>query len=117
MIVRQIEEQAAFTTKDGSTIREIMNVGNAPILNQSLAEARMGAGASTERHHHKISEEIYFILAGSALVEVDGVTREVAEGDAILIPPGACHTITARTDLRFLCCCAPPYTHDDTYFD
>jgi mannose-6-phosphate isomerase-like protein (cupin superfamily) len=117
MIVRQIEEQPAFTTKDGSTIREIMNVGNAPIRNQSLAEACMGAGASTERHHHKLSEEIYFILAGSALVEVDGVAREVAEGDAILIPPGARHTITARTDLRFLCCCSPPYTHEDTYFD
>lgn len=117
MIVRQIEEQASFTTKDGSSIREILNAGNAPVRNQSLAEARLGAGASTERHHHKLSEEIYFILAGSALVEVDGVAREVVEGDAILIPPGARHTITAMSALRFLCCCAPPYTHDDTYFD
>ena len=117
MIVRQIEKQAAFTTKDGSTIREILNLGNAPIRNQSLAEARLSAGACTDRHHHKLSEEIYFILAGSAVVDVDGVTREVAEGDAILIPQGARHTIAARTALRFLCCCAPPYTHDDTYFD
>ena len=24
--------------------------------------------------------------------------------------------LTARETLRFLCCCAPPYAHDDTYF-
>ena len=37
-------------------------------------------------------------------------------GYAILIPAGAWHQITAKTDLRFLCCCAPPYEHSDTYF-
>jgi mannose-6-phosphate isomerase-like protein (cupin superfamily) len=37
-------------------------------------------------------------------------------GDAILIPPGAWHTIMATEPLRFLCCCAPPYAHEDTYF-
>lgn len=117
MIVRQIEEQISFTTKDGSTIREILNAGNAPVRNQSLAEARLPAGISTTRHFHKLSEEIYFILEGSALVEVNGQTREVGVGDAILIPPGSWHTITARGDVCFLCSCAPPYTHDDTYFN
>jgi hypothetical protein len=38
-------------------------------------------------------------------------------GDAMLIPPGAWHTITATEPLRFLCCCAPPYAHEDTYFE
>ena len=37
-------------------------------------------------------------------------------GDAIAIPPGAVHTIrnTGDTTLKFLCCCAPGYEHDDT---
>ena len=26
-------------------------------------------------------------------------------------------TIAALEDLRFLCCCAPPYRHEDTFFD
>ena len=43
----------------------------------------------------------------------DGVA---GPGDAILIPPGAWHQITADQPLRFLCCCAPPYAHEDTYF-
>jgi mannose-6-phosphate isomerase-like protein (cupin superfamily) len=50
-------------------------------------------------------------------MEIDGATRHVGPGDAILIPPGAWHTITAQTALRFLCCCAPAYAHEDTYFE
>jgi mannose-6-phosphate isomerase-like protein (cupin superfamily) len=49
-------------------------------------------------------------------MDIDGELREVRPGDCILIPPGAWHTITGREDLRFLCCCAPPYAHEDTYF-
>jgi mannose-6-phosphate isomerase-like protein (cupin superfamily) len=41
----------------------------------------------------------------------------VGPGDAILIPPGVWHTIMAAEPLRFLCCCAPPYAHEDTYFE
>ena len=50
-------------------------------------------------------------------MELDGDEREVGPGDAVLIPPGAWHTLRAGADgARLLCMCAPPYTHDDTYF-
>ncbi|MFM8363574.1 MAG: cupin domain-containing protein [Verrucomicrobiota bacterium] len=117
MILRNISEQPAFVTKDGSTIREILNHSNAPVRHQSLAEATLPAGASTQRHHHRVSEEIYFFLEGTARMEIDGAIRDVGPGDAILIAPGAWHQITAESDVRFLCCCAPPYEHADTYFE
>jgi len=117
MHILNIATQAPFTTKDGSTIRSILDLTNAPVKNQSLAEATVPAGGSTQRHYHRISEEFYFILEGSGTMEIDGEEREIANGDAILIPPGAWHTITARESLRFLCCCAPPYRHEDTYFE
>jgi mannose-6-phosphate isomerase-like protein (cupin superfamily) len=50
-------------------------------------------------------------------MELDGDWCEVGPGDAVLIAPGAWHQITAREPLRFLCCCAPPYSHDDTFFE
>jgi mannose-6-phosphate isomerase-like protein (cupin superfamily) len=117
MIVQQLENQSPFTTKDGSTIRSILDRTNAPVEKQSLAEASMKPGQTTDRHYHKLSEEFYFLLEGTAHMEVDGATRDVGPGDAILIPAGAWHQITAKTDLRFLCCCAPPYDHADVYFD
>ena len=117
MTVLPLESQTPFTTKDGSTIRSILDRTNAPVQNQSLAEARVSAGGATQRHFHKIAEEFYFVLEGRGTMEMDGETRTVGPGDAILIPPGAWHTIAAEASLRFLCCCAPPYSHDDTYFE
>lgn len=117
MTVLPLDSQTPFTTKDGSTIRSILDRTNAPVQNQSLAEARIPIGGTTQRHFHKIAEEFYFILEGRGTMEIDGETRTVVPGDAILIPPGAWHTIAAEEALRFLCCCAPPYSHDDTYFE
>lgn len=117
MIVQNLASQKPFTTRDGSTIRSILDRANAPVANQSLAEARVPAGSATERHYHKLSEEFYFLLDGTGTMEIDGVSREVGAGDAVLIPPGAWHQITASSDLVFLCCCAPPYAHEDTYFE
>jgi mannose-6-phosphate isomerase-like protein (cupin superfamily) len=117
MVIVNVSTQSPFATKDGSTIRSILDRTNAPVQNQSLAEARVPAGGATERHYHKLAEEFYFILKGSGTMEIDGERRAVEPGDCILIPPGAWHTITADQELRFLCCCAPPYSHEDTYFE
>lgn len=107
-----------FTTKDGSTIRELLGLPTSPLIrNQSLAGATLGPTQATERHYHREAEEIYYLTHGGGLMEVDGVEREVGVGDAILIPPGAWHQLTAGADgARLLCCCAPPYRHDDTFF-
>lgn len=117
MIIRAISGQQPFTTKDGSTIRSILDIANAPVKNQSLAEATIPGGGETERHWHRDSEEFYFMLAGTGTMEIDGEEHEVGVGDAILIPAGAWHQIRATSDLRFLCCCAPPYRHEDTFFE
>jgi mannose-6-phosphate isomerase-like protein (cupin superfamily) len=116
MIVLNVSSQKPFTTKDGSRIRSILDNTNAPVRNQSLAEASLPAGSSTQRHYHKQTEEFYFILEGDGTMEIDGEVRPVIADDAILIPPGAWHQITASKPLRFLCCCAPAYSHEDTYF-
>ncbi len=119
MTVKQLAEQPPFTTADGSTIRSILDAANAPVRNQSLAEASVPVGGATQRHYHRASEEFYFLLEGRATMEIDGEVREVGPGDAVLIPAGAWHQISADNGepLRFLCCCAPPYSHGDTFFE
>ena len=117
MTIRQLKDQKPFTTKDGSTIRSLLDLSNAPVEKQSLAEAVVPAGGATDRHYHKLSEEFYFVLNGKAMMEIEGVTQEIGEGGAVLIPAGAWHQITGIEETRFLCCCAPPYAHEDTYFE
>ena len=113
MEIRARDRAEPFTTKDGSTIRELMRAAN-----QTLAEATLEPGQATERHYHAESEELYYLLAGEGEMEIDGERSPVGPGDAILIPPRAWHQITATGDaeMRFLCCCAPPYRHEDTFF-
>jgi mannose-6-phosphate isomerase-like protein (cupin superfamily) len=117
MHILNLENQQPFTTQDGSTIRSILDCTNAPVQKQSLAEASLPAKGATQRHYHRLSEEFYFILEGTGKMEIDENTQDVRPGDAILIPAGAWHQIIAHTGLRLLCCCAPPYSHEDTYFE
>jgi len=114
MKLESVERVEPFVTKDGSTIRELHHTAL-----QSLAEATLEPDEATTRHYHRASEEIYFVLKGSGSLEVDGETRTVRPGDAVLIPPGAWHTLenTGTSELRILCACSPPYSHEDTFFE
>jgi mannose-6-phosphate isomerase-like protein (cupin superfamily) len=114
MNVASLSSVEAFTTKDGSTIRELHHTKE-----QSLAEATLEPDQATQRHYHRLTEEIYFVVKGSGELEVDGERRHVRPGDAVLIPPGAWHELAndGTSELRILCCCSPPYSHDDTYFE
>ncbi len=105
-----------FITKDGSAIREILAPANSSLRAQSLAEATLRPNQSTERHLHVKTEEVYYVLRGRGLMEIDGDKREVGPGDGIAIPPGCEHrlTNTGRENLVFLCCCSPAYSHEDT---
>ncbi len=112
-------ETVPFTTADGSTIRELLAHRNSAIRQQSLAEARLKPGCATVPHHHAVTEEIYYILSGTAAMTLGHDTRDVGPGDAIAIPPGIRHTIrnTGPDELIFLCTCAPGYEHTDTFLE
>ena len=67
-------------------------------------------------HYHIRTEEIYYITHGRGKMTIQGKEREVAVGDAVAIPPGQVHQIEniGAQELRLLCCCSPPYEHEDT---
>jgi mannose-6-phosphate isomerase-like protein (cupin superfamily) len=116
MDIKNLYDLTPFTTKDGSEIRELLAYRNSVIRNQSLAEARLPAGGSTQEHYHPRTEEIYYITHGVGKIRIEGETHDVRAGDAIAIPPGQKHKLwnTGGEPLRLLCCCAPAYEHTDT---
>ncbi|RYG75175.1 cupin domain-containing protein [bacterium] len=116
MTILNQREAAPFTTADGSQIREFLNPGNSTLVNQSLAEATLRPSQCTTLHYHPKAEEIYFILSGSGVMQIEDQKRGVGPGDAIAIPSGSKHQICNPhgEDLVFLCCCAPAYSHEDT---
>ena len=116
MDIKALNDIPPFVTKDGSEIRELLAYRNSSIRNQSLAEARVAVGRSTQEHYHAKTEEIYFITQGEGRMRIEGEIASVKAGDAIAIPPGRRHKLwnTGTETLRLLCCCAPAYEHSDT---
>ena len=106
----------AFETKDGSQIRELMHPATHANRNQSLAEARIAPGQTTALHRHRKSEELYHVTAGRGQMTLGEARFAIARGDTVAIRPGTAHSVTNTGDsvLVILCCCTPPYAHDDT---
>lgn len=65
--------------------------------------------AYVERHVHKVQEQIYHVLDGEGLMEIDGVKRVVRKHDVIFIVPGSWHSIenTGLGDLTFIVVTTP----------
>jgi len=59
-----ISATTSYTTVDGSTVRELMHPEQHGNENQSLAEATIEVGTSTQLHKHKETEELYHITQG-----------------------------------------------------
>jgi mannose-6-phosphate isomerase-like protein (cupin superfamily) len=116
MHVSHLDDAEAFVTLDGSTIRELAGRVSLPTVNQSLAQATVPAGGATAEHYHVVSEELYFFTSGTGRLRVGDEQRDVRAGECVVIAPGATHklTNTGEAPLTLLCCCAPPYSNDDT---
>lgn len=109
-------EVANSITKDGSIIRELMHPSTHKAEKQSLAEAIIPQNQSTKLHRHTTSEEIYYVLSGSGTMQIEDRNFSIDKGNSICIAPGESHNVIniGLQDLVILCCCTPPYSHDDT---
>jgi mannose-6-phosphate isomerase-like protein (cupin superfamily) len=65
--------------------------------------------AQVELHTHKVQEQVYHVLDGEGMMEMDGKRRVVRRHDVIYIPPGVEHAIvnTGLTDLTFIVATTP----------
>ncbi len=60
-------------------------------------------------HRHRVQEQIYHVLDGEGLIELDGERRVVGRHDVIHIPPGVEHALynTGLQDLVFIVATTP----------
>lgn len=111
-----VAEVEAFTTKDGSTIRELMHPAHHASRNQSLAEATVPVGGATALHLHRVTEEVYHFTSGEGEMTLGDVRFPVRAGDTVCIPPLTPHRVrnVGTGPLVLLCACAPAYSDEDT---
>ena len=115
MVVIRKSDREPFTAPDGSEVREIARPPGSA-RNQSLAEARVPPRGQTAEHFHRTSEEIYYFTAGEGRMRLGEEESPVRAGEAVVIPPGTRHKLwnPGGEPLVLLCCCAPPYSDEDT---
>ncbi|EUB99284.1 Cupin 2 conserved barrel domain protein [Rhizobium sp. CF080] len=65
--------------------------------------------AYVEYHVHKVQEQVYHVLDGEGLMEIDGERRVVRKHDVIFLPPGVWHSIqnSGLGDLTFIVATTP----------
>lgn len=112
--VVNIEKQPWSTASDNAVARQIVSPQNSRARQVSIADIIIPPGVEVKHHHHKVIEEIYYITAGEGVMYLNGVTKHVGVGDAIVIRPGDVHGISNPTkkDLRMIVTCTPAWTPD-----
>jgi len=65
--------------------------------------------AHVELHTHKVQEQVYHVLDGEGMMEMNGKRQVVRRHDVIYIPPGVEHAMfnTGLTDLTFIVVTTP----------
>ncbi|HZP79527.1 MAG TPA: cupin domain-containing protein [Pseudolabrys sp.] len=60
-------------------------------------------------HKHAVQEQVYHVLEGEGLMEIDGEKHVVRKHDSIYLPPGVSHSInnTGLVDLVFIVATSP----------
>ncbi|NIO38983.1 MAG: cupin domain-containing protein [Burkholderiales bacterium] len=60
-------------------------------------------------HRHRIQEQVYHVLEGEGLMELNGKRQVVRKDDVIFIPAGIEHAIynTGMTDIKFVVVTSP----------
>ncbi len=85
--------------------RTLLSADRTPTSTMTVGVAEVEPGGSDEFHPHRHADpEIYYILEGEGLVEIDGVEHAVRTGSAVFIPGNAWHSSrnTGAATLRLL---------------
>ncbi|GIP38559.1 cupin [Paenibacillus sp. J31TS4] len=64
----------------------------------SVIQERMPPGTSEVRHYHEKSRQFFYILSGTAVLEVEGEEIVLFPQEGMEVPPGAVHQIHNRSD-------------------
>ena len=111
---------ADFTTlqNPGFWSVQIVWPNNAPEAWVTITRVTMEPGATSARHVHPVSEQIWLIEQGSALLLMtDGDTDGLRAGDVVRTPAGTIHgvTNTGSEPFVYLAVTTPPQDFSPAY--
>lgn len=115
MFIRDLQNCEEFIAGDNSVLHELLHPDKADLnLRYSLAHAIVKPGQTSLPHKIRTSE-VYYILEGEGIMQIEKETAPVHPGQAIYIPPFAEQFIhnSGKVDLKFLCIVDPAWRKED----
>ena len=82
----------------------------------SVIQERLPAGTSEKMHYHKLSRQFFFVLEGTATMDVNGERVVVEKNRGLEISPGVLHQLRNESmdEVSFLVFSVPK-SHGDRY--
>ncbi|HEX3149351.1 MAG TPA: cupin domain-containing protein [Gemmataceae bacterium] len=69
------------------------------------------------RHYHRQTTEVYYILEGAGIIELNDATVDVSPGTTITIEPGTRHRLVSPVGVKTIVFSVPAFDPDDEFFD
>lgn len=115
MISVDLDSVKPIDGNEGTKIRQIFHPHNTMLgIRYSIIKCTLEPGKNSKQHILK-SSEIYYVLSGSGILQIDGQGFQVKANQAIYVPPHSKQFIqnTGKTPLEFLCIVDPAWRIED----
>ncbi len=115
--IRNHNHPQPIHTASGEIIQELLGLVAGGVNSHSLARVTIPPGKSCLPHFHKISDESYLILSGTATMLINGVEFILHPWESVLIEPMDVHRVFNHSDedLVFLAACVPAWQPGDSF--
>jgi mannose-6-phosphate isomerase-like protein (cupin superfamily) len=107
-VVRAVPTQSLSESLSVERMSDALGIHNMRANVFTLAEGAMS------KHVHREQEEVYLVLDGTAMIDVDGQQFKVGEREVLAVPPGSWHRLAnvGVGPLTFFVAAAPPAEGD-----
>lgn len=110
-LVKTLAEAGAVHCPCGESTRILTAADGAP-CSLHVTEIRHSV-----RHYHRNTAEVYYILAGTGKIELNGDWRDLEPGTVIWIEPGTRHRVVSEEGIRTIVFGVPAFNPADEWFD
>ena len=112
---KKLQDVNVIEGSEGTTIRQIFHPHNTLSgIRFSIAHSTISPNKKSKLHKMKTSE-VYYILEGEGILQIDDKSIQISKDNAIYIPPNSKQQIknTGKNELKFLCIVDPAWTKED----
>ncbi len=110
-LVRRVTDAPTVPCPCGSSTRVLTSADGAP------CSFHITTIHDSVRHYHRTTTEVYYILEGTGLIELDDVWQSIEPGMMIWIPAGTRHRLKADSEVKTIVFGVPAFDPEDEFFD